>query len=112
MISVVTVVNILMLLYFHILNATTSQWTLEEVHHSEVEVSTTRPPVCEDNQSDRRKGTGSRSRWSSGLSPPGEFDPLTVPLLVQKDSNNNSSSNEEENNKPNDDGDGEATLVL
>ena len=37
MFSVVTVVNILMLLYFHILNATTSQWTLEEVHHSEVE---------------------------------------------------------------------------
>ena len=37
MISVATVVNILMLLYFHILNATTSQWTLEEVHHSEVE---------------------------------------------------------------------------
>ena len=35
--SVVTVVNILMLLYFHILNATTSLWTLEEVHHSEVE---------------------------------------------------------------------------
>ena len=77
------------------------------------EVSTTRPPVGEDNQSDRRKGTGSRSRWSSGLSTPGEFDPLTVPLLVQKDSNNNSSSSsEEENKKPNDDGDGEATLVL
>ena len=37
MISVVTVVNILMLLYFHILNATTSLWTLEKVHHSEVE---------------------------------------------------------------------------
>ena len=37
MIRVVSVVNILMLLYFHILNATTSQWTLEEVHHSEVE---------------------------------------------------------------------------
>ena len=37
MISVVTAVNTLMLLYFHILNATTSQWTLEEVHHSEVE---------------------------------------------------------------------------
>ena len=37
MFSVVTVVNILMLLYFHILNATTSLWTLEKVHHSEVE---------------------------------------------------------------------------
>ena len=76
------------------------------------EVSTTRPPVGEDNQSDRRKGTGSRSRWRSGLSPPGEFDPLTVPLLVQKDSNNSSSSSEEENKQPNDDGDGEATLAL
>ena len=77
------------------------------------EVSTTRPPqtVCED-QSDRRKGTGSRRRWRSGLSPPGEFDPLTVPLLVQKDSNNSSSSSEEENKQPNDDGDGEATLAL
>ena len=76
------------------------------------EVSTTRPPVCEDNQSDRRKGTGSRSRWRSGLSPPGEFDPLTVPLLVQKDSNNSSSSSEEEDKQPNDDGDGGATLAL
>ena len=37
MISVVSVVNILMLLYFHILNATTYLWTLEKVHHSEVE---------------------------------------------------------------------------
>ena len=37
MISVGTVVNILMLLYFHILNATTSLWTLEEVHRSEGE---------------------------------------------------------------------------
>ena len=36
MISVVTVVNILML-YFFVLNATPSLWTLEEVHHSEVE---------------------------------------------------------------------------
>ena len=71
----------------------------------------TRPPVCEDNQSESRKGTGSRSRWRSGVSPPGEFYPLTVPLLVQKDSNNSISS-EEENKKPNDDGDGEATLVL
>ena len=74
------------------------------------EVSTTRPPVYEDNQSDSRKGTGSKSRWRSGVCPPGEFDPLTVPLLVQKDSNNSSSSSEEENKQPNDDGDGDATL--
>ena len=76
------------------------------------EVSTTRPPVGEDNQSDRRKGTGSRGRWRSGVSPLGEFNPLTVPLLVHKDSNSSSSSSEEENNEPNDDGDGEATLAL
>ena len=111
MISVVTVVNILMLLYFHILNATTSQWTLEEVHHSEVERFL--PP---DHQwvktTNQRKGPGSRGRWRSGVCPPGEFDPLTVPLLVQKDSNNSSSSSEEEDKQPNDDGDGEATLVL
>ena len=85
---------------------------MEEVHHSEVERFL--PP---DNQwvktTNQRKGTGSRVRWRSGVCPPGEFDPLTVPLLVQKDSNNNSSSSsEEENKKPNDDGDGEATLVL
>ena len=74
-----------------------------EVHHSEVEVYTTRPPVCEDNQSESRKGTGSRSRWRTDcVSPPGEFDSLTVPLLVQKDSNssnnnsNNSNSSEDE----------------
>ena len=85
--------------------------TLEEVHHSEVEASTTRPPVCEDNQSESRKGTGSRSRWRSDVCPPGEFDPLTVPLLVHKDSNSSSSSSEEENKEPNDDGDGDATLV-
>ena len=71
--------------------------TLEEVHHSEVEVYTTRPPVCEDNQSESRKGTGSRSRWRSGVSPPGEFDSLTVLLPVQKDSNNNSNSSNNSN---------------
>ena len=77
------------------------------------EVSTTTPPVCEDNQSESRSGTGSRSRWRSGVSPPGEFDPLTVPLPVENDSNNNSSSSSEEENKdPNDDGDGDATLAL
>ena len=84
---------------------------MEEVHHSEVERFL--PP---DHQwvktTDQRKGTGSRGKWRSGLSPPGEFDPLTVPLLVQKDSNNSSSSSEEENKQPNDDGDGEATLAL
>ena len=56
------------------------------------EVSTTRPPVYEDNQSDSRKGTGSISRWRSGFKPSGEFDRLTVPLLVRKDSNKSSSS--------------------
>lgn len=78
------------------------------------EVSTTTPLVYDNNQSDSRKGrnegTGSRSRWSSGVSPPEEFGSLTVPLLVQKDSNNSSSS-EEENNRPNDDGGGDVTLV-
>ena len=101
MISVVTVVNILMLLYFHILNATTSQWTLEEVHHSEVEKFL--PP---DNQwvktTNQRKGTGSRVRWRSGVSPPGEFDSLTVPLLVQKDSNNSSNNNSKNSNSSED----------
>ena len=71
--------------------------TLEEVHHSEVEVSTTRPPVCEDNQSESRKGTGSRSRWISGVSPSREFDSLTVPLPAQKDSNSNSNSSNNSN---------------
>ena len=112
MISVVTVVNILMLLYFHILNATTSLWTLEKVHHSEVEVFTTRPPVYEDNQSDSRKGTGSKSRWRSGVCPPGEFDPLTVPLLVHKDSNNSSSNNHSSNSDTNEDENKEVTLAL
>ena len=76
--------------------------TLEEVHHSEVEVYTTRPPVCEDNQSESRKGTGSRSRWRSGVSPPGEFDSLTVPLLVQNDSNNSSNNNSKNSNSSED----------
>jgi hypothetical protein len=71
--------------------------TLEEVHHSEVEVYTTRPPVCEDNQSESRKGTG-----RSGVSPPGEFDSLTVPLLVQKDSNNSSNNNSKNSNSSED----------
>ena len=76
--------------------------TLEEVHHSEVEVPTTRPPVCEDNQSESRKGTGSRSRWISGVSPPGEFDSLTIPLPVQKDSNNSSNNNSKNSNSSED----------
>ena len=76
------------------------------------EVSTTTPPVCEDNQSESRTGTGSRSRWRSGVSPPGEFDPLTVPLPVENDSNNSSNSSEEENKDPNDDGDGDVNLKV
>ena len=82
--------------------------TLEEVHHSEVEVYTTRPPVCEDNQSESRKGTGSRSRWISGVSPPGEFDSLTVPLPVQKDCN---SSNNSKNSNSSEDESKDVTLV-
>ena len=77
------------------------------------EVSTTRPPVYEDNQSDSRKGTGSKSRWRSGVCPPGEFDPLTVPLLVHKDSNNSSSNNNNSSNSDtNEDENKEVTLAL
>ena len=76
------------------------------------EVSTTRPPVYEDNQSDSRKGTGSKSRWRSGVCPPGEFDPLTVPLLVHKDSNNSSSNNNSSNSDTNEDENKEVTLAL
>ena len=113
MISVVSVVNILMLLYFHILNATTSLWTLEKVHHSEVERFLPPDlPVYEDNQSDSRKGTGSKSRWRSGVCPPGEFDPLTVPLLVHKDSNNSSNNNNSSNSDTNEDENKEVTLAL
>ena len=60
--------------------------------------------VYDDNQSDSRKD----SRWRSGVSPPEDFDSLTAPLLVQKDSNSNSS--EEENNTHNDDAGGDVTL--
>ena len=58
--------------------------------------------MCEDNQSESRKGTGSRSRWRSGVSPPGEFDSLTVPLPVQNDSNNSSSNNSKNSNSSED----------
>ena len=51
---------------------------------------------------------GRDSRWRSGVSPPEDFDSLTGPLLVQKDSNSNSS--EEENNTHNDDAGGDVTL--
>ena len=49
---------------------------------------------------------GRDSRWRSGVSPPEDFDSLTAPLLVHKDS----SSSEEEDNTHNDDGGGDVTL--
>ena len=48
------------------------------------------------------------SRWRSGVSPPEDFDSLTGPLLVQKDSSSNSS--EEEENNTHNDGGGDVTL--
>ena len=51
---------------------------------------------------------GRDSRWRSGVSPPEDFDSLTGPLLVQKDSSSNSS--EEEENNTHNDGGGDVTL--